>query len=123
MNLLPKILPLSEDERRMKAQRDVLRSAAKIGGELFGPIPKNHRREFFCLDRHTWVWHEEWIDSQGKRQIVTTNYTVRPGGILKSQNGHPYQRLSDSEFRNFHSAAMLYGERVPKAIQKRLQTA
>lgn len=85
---------------------------ARIGGQLFGNVPKNHRREFFCLDAHTWVWHEEWVDQQGKRQVVTTRYDVRPNGILKSQGHMQYQSLTVEEAKNFRRAVRLYNKRV-----------
>ncbi len=46
----------NEEDRRIKLERDLLRHEAKIGGELFGPLPQGGRREFFCLDEYTWIW-------------------------------------------------------------------
>ena len=88
-----------------------------MGGQLFGAIPTGHRREFFCLDRHTWVWHEEWVDASGQRQIVTTRYTIRPNGILKSQGNNTYELLSGSELRNFAQAIKLYRDRLWAGLQ------
>lgn len=119
MSLLPKIHQTDED-RQVKAYNEVLRYEAKLGGQLFGPIPKGHRREFFCLDKHTWVWHEEWVDESGQRQVITTNYQVRPDGILKSQNGTGYRRLTHAELHNLYQAAKLYAEIVPAALQRLL---
>lgn len=123
MKLLPKILPQNEEQRRAQAYRAILRYEAKLGGQLFGAVPKGHRREFFCLDRYTWIWHEEWIDAQGQKQVVSTRYTVRPSGILKSQNNGGYQQIGAAELRNFHHAVKLYSERVPAALQRQLQAA
>jgi len=121
--MLPKILPRNPDRRRSDAYNAVLRYEAKIGGQLFGPIPKGHRREFFCLDKHTWVWHEEWVDANGVRQVVTTNYHVRPNVILKTQGNQTYQRLSNDELKNFYHAIKLYGQRVPAALQAKFRFA
>jgi hypothetical protein len=99
-------------QRRAQRYRDLIRKEAKIGGELFGPIPSGGRREFFCLDEHTWVWHEEWIDKDGKRRSVTTRYDVKPTGTLKAQDGHPYQPLGHQEARHFYQAVKIYNERV-----------
>lgn len=88
--------------------RDLLRAAATIGGRLFGDIPAGHRREFFCLDKNTWIWHEEWIDSLGNRQVQTMRYDVRPDKILKTQDGSSYQSLSDTETQNLITAARNY---------------
>jgi len=122
MRLLPKIFPRNEAERQAEIERSLIREEAKIGGELFGPIPAGHRREFFCLDEHTWVWHEEWL-SNGQRQIVTTRYDVRPSGVLKLQGGKSYQRLSKQEAINLYRATELYGQRVTAEYQRLLQAA
>lgn len=100
------------DNRKARLQRALIHHEAKIGSELFGPIPAGHRREFFCLDERTWVWHEEWTDAKGVRRVVTTRYDVRPDKVLKSQGNMSYQALSASEERNFFQAVRLYGERV-----------
>ncbi len=100
------------DEREAELYRSLIRREAKIGGELFGPIPEGHRREFFCLDEHTWVWHEEWLDQDGKRQIRTTRYDIRPNGILKAQDGQNYQQVNDSEALRFREAVITYNKRI-----------
>jgi hypothetical protein len=98
-------------QRRADLYRKLLHHEAKIGGELFGPVPKGHRREFFCLDAHTWVWHEEWIDEQGKHCFATTRYDMRPNGVVKSQNGQ-YHEVSLQEARNLLNAINMYEKRV-----------
>ncbi len=103
-------------DRRAREYRDLIRREASIGGKLFGPIGKNGRREFFCLDRHTWIWHEEWDDANGKRRLVTTRYDVRPQGIYKAQDGQPYQPLNMQEARNFFQATELYNKRVKAEV-------
>lgn len=101
----------SADAKRAEQYRDLIRREAEIGGHLFGPIPAGHRREFFCLDEHTWVWHEEWKEN-GTQKVRTTRYEVRPSGVVKIQDGHMYQSLSPEELHNLRLAADLYGERV-----------
>lgn len=109
MKLLPKISSLRRDQQRQdNIYQRQLRHEAKMGGQLFGPVPAGHRREFFCLDRHTWVWHEEWQDKTGHTRAVTTRYDIRPQGILKSQGNNSYQQVSGLELRNLHQAAELY---------------
>lgn len=100
------------DQQRADAYKALLHWSAKIGGELFGPVPKGTRREFFCLDERTWVWHEEWTDKTGQRHIVTTRYDVRPNGVFKSQGSNSYQALSAEEARNLNNAIDLYYQRV-----------
>lgn len=99
-------------DRQAELYRNLIRREAKIGGELFGPIPKGHRRDFFCLDRHTWVWYEEWKDADGKRRSQTTRYDVRPSGVVKVQDGHPSQYVSLEEGRRLYKAVQLYSQRV-----------
>ena len=91
--------------------RDLIRKEARIGGQLFGPIPKGHRREFFCLDERTWVWHEEWNDSENRLFSRTTRFEVHSDRVLKVQNGQYYQIDAD-EARNFYKAVKLYSQRI-----------
>jgi len=121
MNLLPKIFKQSDNTPR-RDDEELIRYEAQIGGQLFGALPKGHRREFFCLDEHTWVWHEEWTDENGKRQAVTTRYDVRPSGILKAQ-GSQYQPLSTQETINLYQAIELYEQQVSAAYDKMLVAA
>jgi hypothetical protein len=111
-------LPLSgiskqrTEDKMARLQRALIHHEAKIGSELFGPIPKGHRREFFCLDERTWVWHEEWIDEKGVQRAVTTRYDVRTDRVLKSQGHMSYVALSPTEERNFYQAVRVYGQRI-----------
>ena len=119
MKLLPKLPGGTTDEQRQAAAyQKVLRQAAKTGGALFGPLPAGHSREFFCLDKHTWVWHESWVDQYGQRQVVSTHYTVRPDGVLKSQNNQGYQRVTPAELKNLRDAVKLYSDRVPAELYR-----
>lgn len=116
---LPKLILQKPEERRNQIRNALIHREARIGGSLFGPVPKGHRREFFCLDRHTWVWHEEWKDTAGRQQVMTTRYEVRPNGVLKSQNG-TYQPLPLDEARNLYRAIALYGQKVDQDYQRLL---
>lgn len=106
----------TSDQAKTKKQadryRDLIRKEAIIGGKVFGPVPDNGRREFFCLDETTWVWHEEWIDMAGQQHIQTTRYDVRPDGIVKCKNNGHYTKVSPSEARNLLKAAQLYQQRI-----------
>jgi hypothetical protein len=108
----------SPQERTAKLYRDLLRHEAKIGGQLFGPVAPGGRREFFCLDENTWVWHEEWKDASGNTQVRTTRYDVRPEGILKAQDGRAYQLVSDQEAARLQEAVTTYNRRVKNEIYK-----
>ncbi len=100
-----------QTERRNELYQKLIRHEAQIGGQVFGPIPKGHRREFFCLDETTWVWHEEWVDHQGTNQVMNTRYDVRPNGIFKVQNGQ-YRSVSKTEAKRLIDAAQIYRKRV-----------
>ena len=98
------------------SQRQLIEKESKIGAELFGPIPKGHRREFFCLDETAMVWYEEWEDMNGQTQSMTTRYEVHPNGILKAQDGQQYSYVTEHEARNLLKAAQLYSKRVRKEV-------
>jgi hypothetical protein len=118
---LPQILPRRPDSAQ-HFERSLIRHEARLGGQLFGPLPKGRQRQFFCLDEHTWIWYEEWSTKQGRRS-VTTRYEVRPNGILKVQGDQPYQRLTRQEADNFYRAVRLYGQRVSALYRQLLQAA
>lgn len=108
----------SEEERKAKLYRSLLRHEAKIGGELFGPVPNGGRREFFCLDEYTWIWYEEWIDKNKQRQSRTTRYEVRPGGIVKIQDGNSFQQLSEREALRLYEAMESYERRAKNELYR-----
>ncbi len=108
-----------QQNRRAELYRNLIRHEAKLGGTLFGPVDKDGRREFFCLDRNTWIWHEEWLDQNGQLQIKTTRYDIRPNGILKAQDGQQYQAVSIEEARRLREAARMYVQRVKSEIYQR----
>jgi hypothetical protein len=109
--LLSTVAKQKREQREREQYNNLIRQEAKIGGRLFGPAPAGVRREFFCLDEHTWVWHEEYTDRSGVLQIKTTRYDVRPNGILKSENGQ-YRPLSEQEAQHLREAAILYEQKV-----------
>ena len=114
--LLKTVMGTSEQEREAELYRNLIRHEARVGGTLFGSVPKGGRREFFCLDERTWVWHEEWLDASGQRQIKTTRYDVRPNAILKAQDGQPYRPVTAQEAKHLYQAATLYGQKVKNEI-------
>jgi hypothetical protein len=54
---------------------------------------------------------EEWIDSSGKRQSLTTRYDVRPDGIFKVFNGQ-YSPISSTEKYRLIDAVKIYQRKV-----------
>jgi len=113
--LLRGVVNQHAQDRDAELYQNLIRHEAKIGGTVFGEVPKGHRREFFCLDRHTWVWHEEWVDQSGQQQIRTTRYDVRPDGLLKSQGGS-YQKVSNEETIRFKKAVRIYADRLNREM-------
>lgn len=101
-----------QDEERSRRYREFIRKEAKMGGELFGPVPEGVRREFFCLDKRTWIWHEEWTDENGHRRVVTTRYDIRANGVLKAQDGQPYRFVKGEEAKRLYKAARTYVHRA-----------
>lgn len=104
---------------RKLSERELIELEAEIGGSLFGPIPAGHRREFFCLDAHTWVWHEEWFNDKKQRQVTSTRYEIHNNGILKAQDSKVYKFLEGEELRTLVLAIRLYYEAVARGIYKR----
>jgi hypothetical protein len=121
MTILPRILPRSEERKIIDYEQELIRYESKIGGQLFGQVPDNHERQFFCLDQHTWVWHEQWQGKDGQTHSFTTKYYVRPSGVIKSQNGDAYKQLSEKETHNLLKAAELYLKHINKAYNQALQ--
>lgn len=109
-------LPASRRASKHLTERQLIERENEIGRELFGPIPADHRRDFFCLDERTWVWHEEWKDLDGKTQTATTRYEVQPAGILKVQSGRVYKYIEGQELRHLVTAVQMYYERVMRDI-------
>lgn len=111
---IPKSRPL-----KPLTERELLKLESEIGSKLFGPIPEGHRREFFCLDDTTWIWHEEWIGKDKKLQISTIRYEVSERGVLKAEEGARYSYLEGDELQNFALAARLYYEQVARQVYSR----
>jgi len=101
------------------SERQLIQAESEIGKTLFGPVPKDGRREFFCLDEDTWIWHEEWVDGDGNKALKTTRYEIRGNEIIKSQDGEKRSYVTGSELRNLVSAMGLYYDRVSRAIYHR----
>ena len=100
-------------------ERELINLEAEIGATLFGPIPRGHRREFFCLDANTWIWHEEWMDDASRRlQTATTRYEVQDNAILKVQEGAHYSYVEGQELENLTMAIRMYYERVAREIYR-----
>lgn len=111
--------PAGRNALKNMTERQLIQLESELGRDLFGPVPKGHKRDFFCLDEHTWIWHEEWIDPVTKKsKSTTTRYEIHHNGILKSQNGASYSFVDDEELRNLAIATRLYYERTVRHVYK-----
>lgn len=108
----PSVIPF----KRVSTVRDLIRQEAQIGGKLFGSVPAGGARQFFYLDNHSWIWHEERLNEFGQRQALTTRYEVRETGLLKIQDGQPYHLVDDQESNNVFTAIKLYYREVMREV-------
>lgn len=105
------------------SEKSLMRREAVVGGQLFGDVPQGHQRQFVCLDKHSWVWHEQWIDPRSKREeSMTTRYEIRPTGILKAQSEQPYHFVETEEQHNLLEAIKVYHSQVLKRVYGRTVT-
>ncbi|MBC7764416.1 hypothetical protein H7Y29_01750 [Microbacteriaceae bacterium] len=104
---------------KVLTERELLRLESAIGAEIFGKIPEGHRREFFCLDEKTWIWHEEWTGENRKSQTRTIRYEIGDHGVLKVQDGARYNYIEGAELQNFALAIRMYYEHVARKVYKR----
>jgi hypothetical protein len=106
-------------ELKKLTERQLIQLESELGRDIFGPIPKGHTREFFCLDAHTWIWFEEWIDEETrKKKSNLIRYEIHDNGILKSQNGASYSFIDDEELQNLAVATRIYYERAAREVYK-----
>lgn len=106
-----------EANKRAQIQRELIRREAAIGGQLFGEVPAGVKREFVCVNKTTWMWHEEFVGRDGQLHSSTTRYDVREGGaIYKMQPGQPYTKVGEQEAANLRHAAMLYNKTVRQQL-------
>lgn len=102
---------------RKLTERELIQLESDIGAQLFGDVPKDHRREFFNLDLSTWIWYDEWVDqATGTRKNMTIRYEIHENGILKVQEGARYDFIEGQELENFMAAIHLYYERVAREL-------
>ena len=109
-------MPHRKRPLKVLTERELLTLESEIGSRLFGPIPDGHRREFFCLDDHTWIWHEEWLDEQKHIKVATTRYEIQEKGVLKVQEGARYSFVEGEELKNLVTAIHSYYEQVARRV-------
>ncbi len=100
-------------------KRELIERESEQGRTIFGPVAAGHRREFFRLDEHTWIWYEEWKDENNKKQSRTTRYELHNNGIMKVQDGGKYSFIEGEELQNLVMAMQTYYERVMRNVYQR----
>ena len=106
----------TEEEIIQEIEQDLMRRELDATRGMFGALKAGTKRDFFCLDEHTWIWYEEWVDEQGRRRQMTTRYMIRPNEVVKSQNGGAYKRLSDKELLSFQAAIQTYASTITQRL-------
>ncbi len=100
-------------QKLAQKERELIKQEAKIGATLFGSVPTGHHREFFCLDRRTWIWFEEWYDVVAKTNCQTqVRYEFQPRGVLKTVDGVNIGFVEGQELTNLLHAIQQYHDRV-----------
>ena len=116
------LLKFRKKDRPLKkfTERELIQLESEIGATIFGEKPAHvTRREFFNLDKDTWIWYEEVADGKGGRQELTTRYEVQPKGLLKIQPNYQYTYLEGAELQNFILATKEYYERVSRQLYRK----
>jgi len=110
----------TNEEVSQNYERDLMRAEAQLAQNIFGPVQNGGKREFFCLDRNTWIWYEQWTSDAGEAKQITTRYLVRSGEIVKSQNGGAYHRLTIAEAENFQAATQEYLKKAKAGLYSKI---
>ena len=98
-------------------ERDLINAESAIGRQLFGEIPEGHTRDFFCLDKNTWVWHEEWKEGR-ETKTQTVRYEIRGDKMVKISGSGEYSHVKGAELANLTLAIKLYYEQVMRNVYK-----
>ncbi len=96
-----------------QTEREQIKNESIIGASIFGEFPPNViDREFFNLDKNTWIWGEKFALPNGSTKELITKYEVQKHGILKIQPDNQYSYIDGAELRNFAIAVREYYNRV-----------
>ena len=107
--LLGKTPAPNQDDRRRAVERDLINAESALGRTIFGQITPGHTREFFCLKRNVWIWHEDG---------VTIRYEVRENGVFKQIGKGKYNTITGVELENFRNATKAYLNLVKANLYK-----
>jgi hypothetical protein len=115
----PAIKPIKSRPFKSLTERELVQLESQVGAQLFGEIPKGHRRVFFNVDASSWIWHEEWIGATGNLEVLTTRYEIQPTGILRVRVGEQSVFVVGQELQNLSLATQMYYEGVMRDVYKR----
>lgn len=101
-------------------ERDLINLESRVGSQIFGQVPKGHRREFFNLNKNTWIWHESWTDEYGKEKSMTVRYNVTEKGVIKVQAKNKLTYIVGEELDNFYKATKEYLRQVAAHVYRRV---
>lgn len=106
-------------QSREARERMLIKREAQVGATVFGAVPAGHYREFFNLDQTTWVWFEQWTDSQQKTHRLYTKYEFQPRGVLKTVNNIAKGYVEGAELDRLLGAIESYRIKVAKEVYGR----
>ena len=101
-------------------ERDLINLESRVGSQVFGPVPTGHRREFFNMNKGTWIWHEAWMDTDGKERSMTIRYNVTSKGVVKVQARNKLTYIVGDELDNFYNAVKEYLRQVSVHVYHRV---
>jgi hypothetical protein len=114
-SFVKKVLSEKDAEIVSKLRTSLLKIEARVGAKIFGGTDGVYRREFYCLDNHTWVFKQ--ADQEGNK--LTTYFDVRPSGVFKLKGGS-YCKLESVELHRFVEAVKIYQQKVMQEIYFRI---
>jgi hypothetical protein len=114
-NFVKRVLSEKDAEIVSKLRNSLLKIEARVGGKIFGSSEDSQKREFYCLDEHTWVYRQ--ADTVGNK--IINYYDVRPSGVFKLKDGS-YQKLESVELSRFVEAVKIYQQKVMQEIYFRI---
>jgi len=96
---------------------DLIEEESKIGGTIFGAIPKGVNRQFFLDETNNWFYTQSVYDQSGR---LIDNYTIRyqvlDYGIVKSVDGKNHVLLSGQELKDLQKSVQIYYSKTKKEL-------
>lgn len=103
-------LVVSSKPPRSEFRRMLLHEEARMGGQLFGPVPTGKVREFYQLTPTCWIWNEGGTSPE--KPVVTTRYEIEHDRVIKIQDNRHQRVLYGEELEHFYRAVKTYSNRA-----------